>query len=222
VSWQMTRNLSLNLLGGYLSAPDGDFSGATGQLGISWNPRLPELAWDYRRSALERQGLPGSVAKLDSLRLQLLHKSYFPAASAMSKTGGESPGEIDMIGVGMQKPIELFREDFALTFKGFTAWNGDSGGYKEGMVGLQYELTPFQNARFHTVTLRGEAGAGGGGDVDLRSGLLYHVAAGWRFQYSRDLAINVDYGVVEADRGTFHGESLTVGLSYVLNRAVLR
>jgi hypothetical protein len=48
------------------------------------------------------------------------------------------------------------------------------------------------------------------------------MAAGWRFQYSRDLALNLEYGVVDADRGTFHGESLTVGISYALNRAVLR
>jgi hypothetical protein len=222
VSWQFTRSLSLNVLGGYLSAPDGDLSGATGWLGLAWNPRAPELAWDYRRSQLERQGVPGSVAELDALRVQALHKTYFPSSSASTKSGGDHSGPIHMVGAGLQKPIELFREDFALTFKGFTAWDGGAGGYKEGTVGLQYELSPFANARFHTVTLRGEIGAGGGGDVDVRSGLLYHLAGGWRFQYSRDLAFNLDIGTVEADRGSFQGESFTVGLSYVLSRAVLR
>jgi hypothetical protein len=222
LSWRMTRDLSLNALGGYMTAPDGDLSGPVGWLGLSWNPRLPELAWDYRRSELARQGLPGSVAELDTLRVQALHKSYFPSAAAHKKSGAEVQGEIDMVGIGVQKPIEMFHEEFALTFRGLTAWNGQAGGYKEGLVGLQYELSPFANARFHTVTVRGELGAGGGGDVDVRSGLIYHMAAGWRFQYSRDLALNLEYGVVDADRGTFHGESLTVGISYALNRAVLR
>ena len=220
-SWGF-EGLSLNLLGGLLSAPDGDFDGTTLSLGLAWNPYSAELAWDYRRSQLENQSVPGSVAELDSLRVQALHKSYFPNSSSKTNKGTPLNDNLHLAGVGIEKPFEALDEDWAATARMFAAWGGESGGYAEGLVGLQYELTPFSNARFHTVYLRGEIGAGGGGDVDTGSGLLYHLAAGWRFQYSRDLALSLDVGSVEADHGTFEGESATVGISYVLNRAVLR
>ena len=60
-----------------------------------------------------------------------------------------------------------------------------------------------------------------GGDVDVGPGLIYTISAGWRFQYSRDLALNLNVGSVEADVGSFHAETFTIGVSYVLNRAIL-
>ena len=222
LSWSLTPGVSLQVAGGYLNAPDGDLDGGTVTAGVSWNPRSAELGWTYPRSNLTSQGVSGALAKLDSTRLQALHKTYFPASSAKKKNGSDLDEAMHLVGLGVARPIQLLDQDFTLTARAFTAWEGGTGGYAEGLLGLQYELTPFANARFHTVVLRGEVGAGGGGDVDVSSGLLYHLAAGWRFQYTDNIAISLDLGSVEADRGSFEGESLTVGLSYILNRAVLR
>ncbi|MCI0345589.1 MAG: hypothetical protein L0221_09130, partial [Chloroflexi bacterium] len=60
LAWAFVRDVSVQLLGGYLSAPDGDFEGATAAAGVSWSPRAAELAFGYPREALARQGLPGS------------------------------------------------------------------------------------------------------------------------------------------------------------------
>ncbi|MEM7306687.1 MAG: hypothetical protein AAF682_08455 [Planctomycetota bacterium] len=220
VSWAFGGNMALELLGGYITAPDGDLDGTTLTAGISWNPRSAELSWDYPRSSLDSDGLSASAAELDATRVQALHKSYFPASSAKTKNGQDIEEPIHMLGAGVTRPIELFDQDFALTGRLFTAYEGESGGYAEATGGLQYELKPFTSLRFHTVLLRAEVGAGGGGDVDVSSGLIYHLAAGWRFQYSKNLSFHLDVGSVESDRGSFEGESLTVGVGYMLNRAI--
>jgi hypothetical protein len=221
LAWALLSDVSVQLLGGYLTAPDGDFDGPSVSAGLSWMPRAAELDFGYPRESLARQGVSGSVARLDPLRIQLLHKSYFPSSDAEKTNGEDLDEDIQLIGLGVQRPIGLFHQDFAVTAAAFGAWEGDVGGYAEGLLGLQYELAPFANARFHTVTLRGEVGAGGGGDVDVGPGLIYTLNAGWRFQYSRDLALNLNVGSVEADVGSFHAESFTIGVSYVLNRAIL-
>jgi hypothetical protein len=56
--------------------------------------------------------------------------------------------------------------------------------------------------------------------VDVGPGLIYTLSAGWRFQYSRDLALNLNVGSVEANEGSLHAEAFTIGVSYVLNRAI--
>jgi hypothetical protein len=220
LAWAFLRDVSVQVLGGYLDAPDGDFEGTTLSAGLSWTPVAAELAYDYPRENLERQGLPGSAARLDPMRVQLMNKTYLPESSAHKVNGGELDDAINLLGLGIQRPIEIFHQDCAVTAAAFGAWDGGVGGYAEGLLGLQYELAPFKNARFHTVTLRGEIGAGGGGDVDVGPGLIYALSAGWRFQYSRDLALSLDVGSVEADTGSFHASAFTLGVSYVLNRAI--
>ena len=220
LAWAILRDVSLQLLGGYLSAPDGEFEGATASAGVSWSPRAAELAFGYPREALARQGLPASEARLDPMRIQLLHKSYFPSNDAHKENGGELDDALQLLGIGIQRPIGILQQDFAVTAEAFAAWDGGVGGYAEGLLGLQYELAPFKDARFHRVTLRGAVGAGGGGDVDTGPGLIYALSAGWRFQYSQSIALSADIGSVEADTGSFHAEAFTLGVSYVLNRAI--
>ncbi len=221
-SFALPQHWALELLGGYRGAPDGDFDGWAASFGVAWSPRTIELRYDYPRARLNEEGLPSSVAALDVLRLQVLHKSYFPTDDDQKTNGGEISDSIHLIGIGVQKPVEILHQDFALTASAAGAWDGNVGGYAEGLVGLQYELAPFAGARFHTMTARAEAGAVGGGDVDTGPGLIYALSLGWRFQYNRDLALSLDVGSVEADRGAFHAETFTVGLGYGFDRPVFR
>lgn len=218
IAAELIGNLSLELGGGLTSFPDGDFDATTWTAGIGWSSRSPELSLDYPRSRLLREGVSGEDAQVTTSRFQLLNKIYSPPSSAVKKDGSEYDSALSLIGLGFEQPVS---GRFALTGRAFSAYDGDVGGYAEGLLGAKYEVSPFGDDA-HSFSVTGEAGAGGGGGVDVGDGLIFHLSAGYRFAFGERLSFLFDIGKVEASDGSFEGESYTFGLAWHLPRAYFR
>ena len=59
---------------------------------------------------------------------------------------------------------------------------------------------------------------GGGGGVDIGSGLLYELTAGYRYQVSPLFAITAEAGGVNADKGSFEAGVFQLGINWSMQR----
>ena len=209
--------LSLDFSVGTMEAAKGDFEANVATLGLTWSSHIPELKVGYPRSRLGKQGLPEDSAKINTTRLQLLNKLYTPHSEARHADGSEMEKTSNLLGIGFEQPIS---DSLAILGRIYTAWEGDIGGYKEGLIGLKYEFTPLIDERHHFFAY-GEVGAGGGGDMDVGSGIIYQVGAGYRYEVTEATSLLVDWGFTQPDRGSFEAETFQIGISWDLHRAFL-
>ena len=210
--------LSLSLSYGATEAVKGDFEARVATVGLTWSSHIPELAVGYPRSRLGREGLSKDTAKINTTRLQVFDKMYVPAPKARHVRGGAYDQTLHLLGVGFEQPIS---ESFAVTGRVYTAWEGDIGGYVEGLFGLKYEFTPFPDERHHFF-VSGEAGAGGGGDMDLGSGFIYQDSAGYRYDISERVSLSASVGSMQPNQGSFDSEMYQIGVTWNLHRAFLK
>ena len=212
----LTDQLGLEASAGTTSFPDGELDASSVAVGLSWSTRPLELVRAYPRSALDHQGLSGDSTQLASTHLSVYDKVYVPPGDARKNDGSRYDSGINLFGVGAEVPVG---EWVALTGRAFTAVEGDVGGYKEGLLGARIEYTPMDLERHH-FRVGGETGAGGGGGVDVASGLLFHFSGGYRYDLGRSTSVSLEFGKAEASRGTFEAESWTFGLGVDLQRAL--
>ena len=214
----LNHSWALAIEAGYMDYPDGDFDAET--LGVSLARRVtsPELSLEYPRSRLLREGLDSQDVEIDQTRVAVEHKIYSPDGDAVKKDGSAYSNAISLIGVGIEEPLTRW---FALTGRAFGAWGGNIGGYAEGLFGGKFELRPVDDWR-HVFSLTGEVGAAGGGGIDVGSGLIYQVGAGYRFEWTDRLSIGLNFGKMEANEGSFNAEAYTVSVLWNLNRARYR
>ena len=214
----LSRHLALEVGAGYLSFPEGELDGGTLSLGISWSNEPVALALDYPRGDLAREGLSEERASLGRTRFQVMNKAYAPPGDALRKDGRAYDNTLNLIGLGVEQPITPW---LAVTGRAFTAWEGDVGGYAEGLLGARLELVLPEITRHH-FGLIGEIGAAGGGLVDVEDGLLFHLAGTYRFDLTPRSYLTVEIGKAEANDGSFEAEAITVGVGLDLQRAFLR
>ena len=81
---------------------------------------------------------------------------------------------------------------------------------------------PFGEDEQHAFLVHAQAGAGGGGGADVGSGLIFHGSVGYGYRISERLDLTLEYGRLEASKGTFEAESFLAGLSWNLNQVFFR
>ncbi len=210
--------LALEVLAGRTDFFDGDFGADTLSVGLTWTSRPLELGITYPRGNLDRAGLSDSDAQLDPLRVTVATKALVPPSDARTKSGEEHEPVLSLLGFGVEKPVH---ENLALTARAFAAFDGGVGGYSEGFLGARAELEPTDWERLR-VSASFEAGAAGGGNVDVGSGLVFHSAAGLAIDLTRSTFVQLEWGKTEASDGTFEAEAITLSLGWTLQRPVLR
>ena len=210
--------LSVDLSYGYVEAARGDFEASMITAGLTWRSHVPALRVDYPRSRLAREGLSEASAQINTTRLQLLNKIYVPHGKARTTEGKKYDKTLNLLGVGFEQPVS---PSFAVLGRMYAAWEGDIGGYMEGLLGLKYEFTPFVDERHHFF-VSGEVGAGGGGGMDVGSGLIYQTGAGYRYELTDRASFTAEWGYMQPDRGSFQAESIQIGVAWDLLRAYLR
>jgi len=213
----LPARLSLEVQAGRLRFPDGDLAADVITAGVSWTGRAAELALGYPRSDLARSGLSAEEAYGVGTRVAVLHKTYDPSSHAHERDGGELD-KVHLIGVGVEVPLTT---SLAATARAFSAYRGGVGGYGEGLLGLRWEARPFPDRR-HVFSLHGEAGAAGGGGMDVGSGLLGALSAGYRVEVAPELALSFEVGRTDAESGSFEAGSYVIGLEWNAARAFLR
>jgi hypothetical protein len=217
---QVSDRILLRLLGGYLVAPTGEFDGWTLEGGVSWTPRRlnPRPGYDVNR--LQSFGAGGDQLSLENWSLQLLHKTALPRSGVLLKNGQPMKDDVQLLGLGFEKGLS---ERWNLALRAYGAYSGEVGGYREGQLGVQYELPVLEILEDPgTFYLFYFLGAGGGGGVDLKSGLFHQLGAGWRFRPLRNLRTGIEVATLNGVDGTFEADTLALGLTFDLTVPVQR
>ncbi len=214
----LSPRLSLDVSGGRIEFADQAFGGTAVSVGLAWSARPIELAFDYPRGNLAREGLAEESAAISTTRVGLLCKFYRPSDRARTTAGDDLEPTLALLGLGAEHGLG---GGLVFTARGFTGVEDEVGGYAEGWLGAKLELRP-HGVEHHAFYVGGEFGAGGGGGLDVGSGLLGHAYVGWRGDLFERSFVTVELGRAEADHGSFEAGSASVGFGWSLARAVGR
>jgi hypothetical protein len=210
---RVLKDLAVEVSAGRLDFPGGDLEADAWQAALSWSLRPVELAFDYPRGNLAREGLPGGRARVGTTRVEVLSKLYSPRRSALRKDGKKLESTLALAGIGVEQPLN---EHLSVYARAFGAVDGGIGGYSEGLLGVRVELSPFDE---HWFGITGAAGAAGGGNLDVGDGLLLTWAGSWRHRLTDALTLGAEWGRAEARDSTFDAEAITIGLGLDVRRA---
>lgn len=212
----LSRDWRLHLLAGYMGAIDGKLDGATLTAGVSWSPVPIELRNGFDRARLNEEGVWADEMRLDPWTFQVIHKSYeLDSTVTLVDKVPLSDRKVHLVGVGTEKQVS---DDFDISIRAFTAYAGDLAGYHEGQLGLRYTIPIAQPVDAGDFYVQYHAGAAGGGDVRVGSGLVHNLTAGWRWRPTRNLRIGLEAGRVESESGEFEGDTYALTLSWGVTR----
>lgn len=177
----------------WLQAPNGDLEGIS-----------PSIKIGSRFGGYDR--------KVDELpvRLRVVSQRYTNGADGW-RTRHEAKA-IDNLGV----QFDYFLVPWAyLTGQGLAAYGGDAGAYMIGLIGAglhQQIVGPL------FAEVEGLAGAAGGGGLDVGSGFVWQANAGIGYQLSKDVALMVTGGRIDAVNGDFAANVLGLSLVFGDNK----
>ena len=211
----LSDSLSAELGTSYITAPNGEFDATGVSLGLSWTTYPIELARAWPRGKLWDAGLSDEDAEIGNTRWGVLSKFYSPTHSSRRKSGESMDDTLSLIGIELEEPLYKY---ISATGRAFVAWSGEAGGYREGMLGLRASHSTFEKPD-HIFSLGFEVGAGGGGQVDVGSGLLVNVNVAYKYVLDPNAFLTFEYGRTKASSGSFEAESISIGMSWNLQRA---
>lgn len=183
------------------------FSATTYEVGLSWQasrpvPKEGSYLFDFDR--------------FDSLEwvLSPSYKIYAPYDSTHQKTVEESEQKLGLVGMSLAVPLSMW---FSLTASTHWAMTGNSGSYAEGLLGGQLSTPEF--GRFAIKAhLKGEIGAGAGGNINTESGgYVVQALAGFEVPISKYTSLDLNGGKMQTSDGRFNANTLVVALNFHMN-----
>ncbi len=138
-------------------------------------------------------------------RFSVQNKSYLPFAGMFKD---DQINRIDLIGLSLHR---FFNQNFYLIGESFWAWQGQAGGYAEGILGIGAQSSPLGHLRAYAEV---KAGVGGGGDVNMDGGLYGAAEAGIRYDIDQAWQVHAGAGYIRSRTGAFHTYSIHAGISY--------
>ncbi|MDP2760546.1 MAG: hypothetical protein Q8O64_09120 [Sideroxyarcus sp.] len=185
---------------GHVTAPNGKFSGTTYSMG---------LGRDFGISS-RRHHDSADPYRLDyhPIRMRATQQTYFGRGS-----GWRTRPDKNVSNLGVQVDYFISPNVF-LTGQGLAAYAGDAGAYMTGLVGMGYRWV--LTDRFFA---EGEAlaGAGGGGGLNVGSGLVNQLNIGIGYQLSDSVSLLGTIGEMRAVNGPFRATVAGVSLAYHFN-----
>lgn len=197
IEHKIYKNLSLELHGGYIMAPFGNFEAYTLGYGIKYNT--------FSSGTKHRELSKDIVAKTNGIRLGLQNQTYFQAASTQVK-----PYDLQLIVVQINRDLS---ENFYITGQAAFTYEGEAGGYADGMVGFGY-YTPkvlYEKIEFNIEALVGVAG---GARIDTGDGIAVKPKIGMNYVLSQKFHITSSFGKMIAPYGNLNSTLLGIGISY--------
>lgn len=185
---------------GRVTAPTGQFSGTVYSMG---------LGRDFGISS-RRHHDPADLYRLDyhPIRIRATQQTYFGRDSDWRTLPDKN---ISNLGVQVDYFIN---PNVFFTGQGLAAYTGDAGAYMTGLVGIGYQWV--LTDRFFA---EGEAlvGAGGGGGLNVGSGLVNQLNLGIGYRLSDSVSLMGTIGEMRAVNGPFRATVAGVSLAYHFN-----
>jgi len=194
------KHLSLEGRTGVIAPFKGDFQAQTYTGRLAYSQALDN-------SVLESIDL--EKIKPIALSLRLLNKSYLNNDKNFKSS--DKNERLDLLGFALDSYLD---KNFYLTGQTFWAYDGESGGYAEGVFGGGYRSNSVSNFSLYTELL---AGVGGGGGVNIGGGLFGSLGGGVAYDFGDNLDTFVGAAYVQGREKSFSSTDLTFGVSYAFS-----
>jgi hypothetical protein len=197
------KNISVTFHSGYMAAPFGNFEAYTLGYGIKYNT--------YDNGTFHTDFKDEVRIKTHGIRVSLQNQTYYKAASK------------DNIDRDLQLLVLQINEDFSehlyITGQAAFTYEGEAGGYADGMIGFGYYAPRIINRKieFNLETLVGVCGGAG---ISTGSGIASKTKLGFNYFLSPKFNIHTSIGKMIAPKGRLNSTILSFGFSF--NLAKLR
>ncbi|NIJ44332.1 hypothetical protein FHR24_000771 [Wenyingzhuangia heitensis] len=139
----------------------------------------------------------------------------YVSSGEIDKIGREYDRVFNLIGFEVEKNIN---KNFSLIAATVWAYQGNYGAYAEGWLGLQYYYSLAKNWKITTKTL---LGAGGGGNINLGSGMAYQYALGVQKKINTRWSFIANLGQIRpVSKGNFTPVLVDLGLKINISQLV--
>jgi hypothetical protein len=155
MSWHLSRDLSVSLEGGAVTAPQGPFRARYAQLALGWSLDHP---WQGPTSST----LLPTQSLVEGMEWDLAWEHVDNAA----RKGG-SQQSLQSVGLQVRRSLN---DAVYLTGQAHSAFNGQAGAYSMGLVGVGVQLPVFVEKLSAGAEML--VGAAGGGGVDTQGGAV--------------------------------------------------
>ena len=189
-TYNVNRNVHFSLEGGYAVAPDGDFRAPYCSANLAF-----DLDHPFDTAA---QGI------VDGYEFGFGSAHYFDAA-----TKSNSKREIDLVTIKVNRYLN---DSIYLTGQGYSAYNGESGAFSVGMVGVGYRSPRFADM----LSAGGEmlVGAAGGGSLDTEGGMVVQPMVYLGMNLTKTIGLKLGAGRIISVKGSLNSSVLDLAICF--------
>ena len=205
IEQRVYKQFSLALHGGYIMAPFGNFEAYT--IGYS----LKYSTYDNGSYHPELSKNKKTVTK--GIRLSIQNQTYLQAQSTVTK-----PYDLQLIAIQLNYDLS---NHIYVTGQAAFAYEGEAGGYADGMVGIGYYSPKIINEKIE-FTLEFLAGASGGAHIDTGAGLAIKPKIGINYCINDKFYLVSSYGNIIAPYGNLNSTNLNFGLSFNFSKLQIK
>ena len=205
----------IKTLGGYTFAPGGKFTTNHLELSLGKTFNILELEKSHKKLGYFKSDNPD--LNINKLSVSAFNRTYFPPDKPTKSQYHDHLETVNylpyfhLIGFEAEKH---FGNHFGLLGSTVWAYQGDYGAYAEGLLGIALH-------HFHKrwqFNAKGYLGAGGGGGIDMGSGLNFQYLVGFEKSIAERWNFFVNAGQVMPIEGNFKPITLDVGFRLKINQ----
>lgn len=197
IEQKIYKNLSLELHGGYIMAPFGNFEAYTIGYGIKYNT--------YDSGTYHKELNESVQVSTHGIRLSLQNQTYFEAASTQT-----APYDLQLLVIQLNQD---FSEHFYITGQAAFTYEGEAGGYADGMVGLGYYAPKIIYQKIE-LNLEALVGVSGGARIDTGAGIAVKPKLGMNYILSQKFHLTTSIGKMIAPFGNLNSTLLAFGFTF--------
>jgi hypothetical protein len=186
----VSRNIHFSLEGGYALAPDGDFRAPYGSANLAF-----DLDHPFDTTS------PGVV---DGYEFVFGSAHYFDAAA---KNGDKR--EVDLVTIKINRYLN---DSIYLTGQGHSAYNGESGAFSVGMIGVGFRSPKLADRL--SVGAEMLVGEAGGGSLDTEGGLAIQPMAYLGLKLTKAIGIKLGAGRIISIKGELNATVLDLAVCF--------
>ncbi len=211
LSFPLRKGYDLKLMGGKTWSPWGDFE--TNHIELSIGKKIEFLSTPSKNKELITYKVHSRDYNINRMAFTVFNRTYFSPRD-IDKNGLTYLSSFQLIGFEAQKYLT---EHLRIHGGSFWAYQGDYGAYAEGLLGATYSFPVFSNWEF---LIKGSFGAGGGGGINLGSGLLFQFGLGVEKSINYWLNANLHFGKLIPLEGNFIPNSLDIGIKLNVSQII--
>ena len=194
---KLTDHLTLGIKGGIIDAFNGTFKAEAYSATIGYETAIMDHVPGHGN---------GYSVRPNAWTFRMIHKSHLDSDKLFKDI--EKNRQIDLLGFAIDRYLD---EHCYLTGQSFWAYNGDAGGYAEGIVGIGYHSDPYGKFSLYAEAL---GGVGGGGGVNIGGGFFASLGGGIIYDLDRSWEGHLGGTYVRSKNGTFSTGDIVFGVGY--------